>query len=233
MRINKYLSYYGICSRREADRRIEAGRVSINGQIAEKGDDVQAGDEVTVDGEIVREQVERVVLAYHKPVGVICTTGKKEHPNLDDVIDYPSRVFPVGRLDRDSSGLLLLTNDGAMAEELMRGRNDHEKEYVVHVNKPMKKEILRAMEQGVPLEERMTKPCRTKQTDDKSFHIVLTQGMNRQIRRMCRYFGYRVMALERIRVEGVLLGDLPPGAIRELTEAEAEALFQLKPTEKC
>lgn len=227
MRINKYLSHYGVCSRREADRRIDSGRVYIDGLIAKKGDEVTPGQVVTVDGEKVSELHEIVVLAYNKPVGVICTTSEKEHPNLNDVIDYHERVFPIGRLDRDSSGLLLLTNDGELAEELMRGRNNHEKEYTVRIDKPIKKEIIKAMEQGVPLEERMTKPCRIKQTGDREFQIILTQGMNRQIRRMCEYFGYRVVFLRRVRVVNIMLDDLPDGHFRVLTDVEINGLHSL------
>ena len=224
MRINRYLSYCGVCSRREADRRIEAGRVRIGERIAVMGDQVSDEDTVYVDDVPVKAEQKPVILAYHKPKGVICTTSEKERPNLTDVIDYPGRVFPIGRLDRDSTGLILLTNDGMLADELMRSRNDHEKEYVVTTDKPLSDEVVRAMEQGVPILDTMTKPCRITERSGKSFHIILTQGLNRQIRRMCEYFGYRVTALHRIRFDVINLDDLAESAYRELTESETKKL---------
>ena len=224
MRINRYLSHHGICSRREADRRIADGRVRIGDRVAVPGDMVADGDVVTVDGVPVEGEHHAVILAYHKPLGIICTTSEKERPNLTDAIDYPERVFPIGRLDKDSTGLILLTNDGLLADELMRSRNDHEKEYVVTTNKPLTDEVVRAMEQGVPILDTMTKPCRIFDRQGKTFHIILTQGLNRQIRRMCDYFGYRVMALTRIRFVSVALGDLKEGTYRELTDGEVREL---------
>ena len=226
MRINKYLSYYGVCSRREADRRIEDGRVRIGDRVATHGDQVEEGDVVYVDGTPVSSKRQTVILAYHKPHGVICTTSPKEHPNLDDVIDYPERVFPIGRLDKDSTGLILLTNDGELADELMRSRNDHEKEYIVTTDKPLTDEVVRAMEQGVPILDTMTKPCRITERRGKTFHIILTQGLNRQIRRMCEYFGYRVTSLHRVRFASFELGDLPEGRVRELLPDESIELKQ-------
>ena len=220
MRINRYLSHYGVCSRREADRLIDSNRVKINERIAVLGDTVGESDSVYVDGEIVSVERKEVILAYNKPKGVICTTSDKEHPNLDDVLDYPERVFPIGRLDKDSTGLILLTNDGKLADELMRGRNDHEKEYVVTTDKPISDDIVKAMEQGVPILDTITKPCRIFDKQGKTFHIILTQGLNRQIRRMCEYFGYRVTALKRIRFVSVTLEELPEGSYRLLSEEE-------------
>ena len=221
MRINRYLSYYGICSRREADRRIADGRVRIGDRTAVPGDLVTDSDTVYMDDAIVRPVHNTMILAYHKPCGVICTTSEREHPNLNDVLrDVPERLFPIGRLDKDSSGLLLLTNDGLLADALMKSRNGHEKEYIVETDRPLTDEVVRAMEQGVPLEEAMTKPCRIRMREGKQFHIILTQGLNRQIRRMCEYFGYHVRKLHRIRFVTVELGDLPEGIYCALTVAE-------------
>ena len=226
MRINRFLSHNGVCSRREADRLLEAGRVRIGERVAVLGDTVEDTDTVYVDDVAVERTGQRVILAYHKPLGVICTTSEKERPNLTDVIDYPGRVFPVGRLDKDSTGLILLTNDGILADELMRGRNDHEKEYVVRTDKPLTDAVVQAMEQGVPLPDAMTKPCRIFNREKNEFHIILTQGLNRQIRRMCEYFDYRVTSLHRIRFVTVTLDGLKEGSWRELTGDEAEALYR-------
>ena len=226
MRINRYLSHNGVCSRREADRLLEAGRVRIGDRVAVLGDNVEDEDVVYVDGVAVETVAERVILAYHKPLGIICTTSEKERPNLTDAIDYPGRVFPIGRLDKDSTGLILLTNDGMLADDLMRGRNGHEKEYIVRTDKPLTDSVVQAMEQGVPLLDTMTKPCRIFDRDGKTFHIVLTQGLNRQIRRMCEYFGYRVMALQRIRFVSVTIDGLEEGVWRELSAEEAEELYR-------
>ena len=226
MRINRFLSHNGVCSRREADRLIEGGHVRIGDRVAVLGDAVEDGDTVYVDDRIVARESERVILAYHKPLGVVCTTSEKERPNLTDAIDYPGRVFPIGRLDKDSTGLILLTNDGMLADELMRGRNDHEKEYIVRTDKPLTDSVVQAMEQGVPLPEAMTKPCRIFNRNGKEFHIVLTQGLNRQIRRMCEYFGYRVMALQRIRFVSITLDDQEEGVWRELDEQEMKGLYE-------
>ena len=224
IRINRYLSQHGVCSRREADRWIADGRVKINDKLAVTGDQVDEHDVVYVDDVQVDDSYETKVIAYYKPVGVICTTSDKEHPNLTDVIDYPERLFPIGRLDKDSSGLLLLTNDGILADELMRGRNDHEKEYEVQTDKVMPDSVVAAMEQGVPILDTMTKPCRIINRDGKSFNIILTQGLNRQIRRMCEYFGYKVTSLKRIRFVSIHLGDLHEGNYRELDTDEIRGL---------
>ena len=224
IRINRYLSQHGVCSRREADRWIADGRVRINDRIAVTGDQVDSHDAVYVDDVQVDDSYEIKVIAYYKPVGVICTTSDKEHPNLTDVIDYQDRLFPIGRLDKDSSGLLLLTNDGILADELMRGRNDHEKEYEVQTDKPMPDSVIAAMEQGVPILETMTKPCRIINRDGKRFNIILTQGLNRQIRRMCEYFGYKVTSLKRIRFVSINLDELHEGNYRELDIDEIRGL---------
>ena len=232
MRINRYLSHYGVCSRREADRWIEEGRVRIGDRKAVPGDRVGTDDIVYVDDSPVKAEHIPVLMAYHKPCGVICTTSGKEHPNLIDVIDYPDRLFPIGRLDKDSSGLLLLTNDGELADELMRGRNAHEKEYLVSTGKPLSDEVVRAMEQGVPILDTMTRPCRIYDREGKSFHIILTQGLNRQIRRMCEYFGYRVTALHRIRFVTVTLDGLEKGHWRLLSEEEVSNLRKVAGKDK-
>ncbi|MCH5265006.1 MAG: pseudouridine synthase [Lachnospiraceae bacterium] len=226
IRINKFLSQYGICSRREADRMAEEGRICINGQRAEKGSMVEPEDVVTVDGRLVERKQKEIILAFHKPAGVVCTSSKKEADNIIDYLKFPERIYPVGRLDKDSTGLILLTNNGQLMEDILRGRNGHEKEYIVTLDRPMKPEIYAAMEQGVPILDTMTKPCRISHRQGTQFHITLTQGLNRQIRRMCEYFGYRVRTLKRIRVMNIMLGDLPEGKWRYLTEGEITRLKQ-------
>ncbi len=224
MRINKYLSSAGVCSRREADRLLEAGRVTIDGVPAGLGDQVQSGQRVCVDGKRVGQSEAQVLIAFHKPEGVVCTSSKKDANNIIDYIQFPTRIYPVGRLDKDSKGLILLTNDGELTDRILRGRNGHEKEYIVTVNKPIKKEVLQAMRQGVPILDTITRPCEIEQINDKCFRIILTQGLNRQIRRMCEYFGYRVITLKRVRIMNILLGDLPEGSWRHVTEKELEQL---------
>ena len=224
IRINRYLSQHGVCSRREADRWIADGRVRINDRRAVTGDQVSENDIVYVDEKPVKSEYKTIVIAYNKPVGVICTSSEKEHPNLTDVISHSDRLFPIGRLDKDSSGLLLLTNDGLLADELMRGRNGHEKEYFVRTDKPMPDSVIRAMEQGVPILETMTKPCSIIDREENSFHIILTQGLNRQIRRMCDYFGYKVVSLKRVRFVTVKLDDIKEGTYRELDDTEIKRL---------
>lgn len=224
MRINKYLSACGFCSRREADRLLEEGRVTVDGGIAGTGDRVCAGQDVRVDGTIVRNSEERIVIAFHKPEGVVCTSSKKDKNNIIDYLNFDKRIYPVGRLDKDSTGLILLTNDGELTDRILRGRNGHEKEYVVRVNKPMKNEIVRAMEQGVPILGTMTRPCRIELLNSHTLRMVLTQGLNRQIRRMCEYFGYRVVTLKRVRIMNIELGSLPKGKWRTVTEEELREL---------
>jgi 23S rRNA pseudouridine2604 synthase len=225
VRLNKYLSETGACSRRQADAWIEAGRVSVNGTRAVLGTQVQAGDAVLVDGAPLRVRPQRLYLALNKPVGVECTTNRNVPGNIVDFVGHAERIFPIGRLDKDSEGLILLTNDGDIVNELLRAENAHEKEYLVEVDRPVTPEFLAAMARGVPILGTLTAPCRTEPVRKNVFRIVLTQGMNRQIRRMCKHFDYTVRRLQRVRIVNVRLGDLPVGRWRELDERELKELL--------
>lgn len=227
VRINKFLSASGVCSRREADRLLEDGRITIDGRTAGLGDMVRSSQHVCVDGKPVKKNWKQIVIALNKPAGIVCTSSKKEKHNIIDFVHFESRIYPVGRLDKESTGLILLTNDGDLTDRILRGRNGHEKEYVVKVNKPLKKEVIQAMMQGVPILDTITKPCKIQKMDERTFRIVITQGLNRQIRRMCEYFGYRVVSLKRVRIMNIVLGDLPEGKWRYLTEAECQKLENL------
>lgn len=227
IRINKYISQCGYCSRREADRLIDEGKVFVNGIPIQMGAKVSSTDEIMIDGVLLNHQEPEILIALHKPEGIVCTTSKKDSDNVIDYLDFPYRIYPVGRLDKDSTGLLLLTNNGQLMDDILRGSNFHEKEYIVQVNKPVTDSILRAMEQGVPILDTMTRPCQIRKTGKDRFHIILTQGLNRQIRRMCEYFGYRVITLKRIRIMNIHLGDLPMGQWRYLTPKEIETLKKL------
>ena len=222
IRINKFLSEAGVCSRREADRQIEAGNVTIDGNQAEMGSRVFPGQKVLFLGVPVEKEEERILLAFHKPVGIVCTAEKREKNNIVDFIHYSKRIYPVGRLDKDSSGLIFMTNQGEMVNKMMRAANMHEREYVVTVNKPMTEFFLKGMAHGVPLTELgvMTRKCLVEKLGKRKFRIVLTQGYNRQIRRMCEYFDYRVESLKRVRIMNISLGDLQPGEYRPVTEEE-------------
>lgn len=226
IRINKYLASAGVCSRREADRLVSEGKVRINGNLAEPGSKVFEEDDVTVDGKRLKGPDRKVYLAFYKPAGIVCTADKDEAANLMSYIDYPVRVTYCGRLDKDSEGLLLLSNDGDFMQKLMRGANGHEREYLVRVNKPVTDEFLASMEKGVFLPElnTTTKKCRIRKISDVTFTITLTQGLNRQIRRMCRAFDYHVRFLKRVRIENIQLGDMDPGAYRELEKDELSEL---------
>lgn len=229
MRLNKYLAHCGVCSRREADRLIDQGKVLVNGQRAEAGQTVGGTDEVTVSGEPVQAARETVVLAFYKPLGVICTEKDRHAEQIvSDVVDYPVRVTYAGRLDKDSEGLLLLSNDGDLIQAMMKGANRHEKEYQVRVNGEVTKEFLEKLSKGVYLEELdvTTRECRAIKTGRYTFTIVLTQGVNRQIKRMCIACGYRVRALKRVRVMHVTLGDLKPGEYRELDREDVRKLYR-------
>lgn len=225
MRINKFISESGICSRREADVWIEAGRVAINGRPATLGSKVEASDEVTVDGKAVGPRKPVVYLALHKPVGITCTTEHSVADNIVDYVGYPERIFPIGRLDKDSEGLILLTNDGDIVNAILRAEHAHEKEYIVTVDQPVSDEFLEQMQQGVAILETRTRPCRASRIAKNRFRIVLTQGLNRQIRRMCEALGHRVTRLRRIRIMHIELGDLEPGEWRDLGEDEVRELL--------
>ncbi len=225
VRINKYFTEQGFCSRRAADKMIEAGRVRINGRAAVLGDQVIGGDVVAVDGRVVKSRPRAVYLAYHKPVGVTCTTERRVQGNILQAVGYPERIFPIGRLDKDSSGLILLTNDGDIVNLILRAEFGHEREYVVTVERPYAPTFLRCLEQGVPVQGEKTRPCRTAPVDAATFRIMLTEGRNRQIRRMCSALRYRVVRLVRVRIMHIRLGELPVGKWRELTPREQEKLI--------
>ena len=224
MRLNKFLAETGACSRREADQWIDAGRVTVNGAHAVLGTQVDEGDDVRVDGQPLRPKPGRVYLALNKPVGIECTTDRDVPGNIVDFVGYAERIFPIGRLDKDSEGLILLTNDGDIVNTILRAENEHEKEYIVAVDRPLTPAFLAGMAGGVPILDTVTNPCKVAQVGKNSFRIVLTQGLNRQIRRMCEHFGYRVRRLQRVRIMHVHLGSLPPGQWRELSAAEIRAL---------
>jgi 23S rRNA pseudouridine2604 synthase len=227
-RINKYLSEVGYCSRREADKLIDAGRVTINGKVPEMGTKVKSGDEVRVDGKsIIPPKEDFVYLAFHKPVGIVCTTDTGvEKDNIIDFINYPKRIFPIGRLDKPSEGLIFLTNDGDIVNKILRARNHHEKEYIVSVDKPINADFVIAMSNGVPILDTITRKCKVEPIDKFTFKIILTQGLNRQIRRMCDYLGYNVTRLKRVRIMNVKL-DMPVGKWREITDAELSEIKRL------
>lgn len=229
VRINKFLSQAGLCSRRQADFYVEQGKVTVDGKTAEPGTKVCEGQEVCFNGKPVRMDTQTVYLAYNKPKGIVCTSSKEEANNIIDAVGYPSRIYPVGRLDKDSQGLILLTNDGEAANEIMKARNYHEKEYEVTVNKRITNDFIQGMRNGVPLSEldTVTRKCTVKKEGPDSFRIILTQGLNRQIRRMCEYFDYRVVKLVRVRIMNIKLGDLPVGKYRDLTHQEWEGLLAL------
>jgi len=227
-RINKYLSECGYCSRRAADKLVAQGRVVVNGTVAEMGLRVVPGDEVRVDGEpVLPQQEDFVYLALNKPVGIVCTTDtRREKDNIIDFMGYPKRIFPIGRLDKMSEGLIFLTNDGDIVNRILRARNNHEKEYLVKVDRRFDAEFIRQMGSGVPILDTVTRPCLVEERGPKTFRIILTQGLNRQIRRMCEALGYRVRKLKRVRIMNVSL-DLPVGAWRELTPRELKELRRL------
>ncbi len=227
IRLNKYLSEKGICSRRQADAFIEAGRVLVDGKVAVMGMKVSGREKIVVDNKAIRKHENRVLIAFHKPAGIVCTTSKIEKDNIVDYINYRQRIFPVGRLDKASEGLILLTNQGELSDKILRGSNYHEKEYIVTVNKKITSEFLVNMSKGVPILDTVTRPCTIEQIDDRTFRIILTQGLNRQIRRMCEYFQYRVVKLVRVRIMNIRLGRLKAGTYRNVTEAEYNELMRL------
>lgn len=226
IRLNKYIASSGLCSRREADSLIESGKVTINGVVALQGTKVNDGDIVLVNGRKITPDDDMVYIAFNKPLGVTCTTDKRDPSNIIDFIGYNDRIFPVGRLDKNSSGLILLTNDGSIINKLLRAENGHEKEYLVTVNRPYDKNFIKQMESGVPVLGQLTLPCKLKPAGDKTFKIILHQGLNRQIRRMCEYLGYKVTKLKRIRFMNIYLGDLETGKWRYLTSDEKKELLK-------
>jgi len=227
-RINKYLSEIGYCSRRIADKIIEERRLTINGKIPEMGTKVSKGDKIRVDGKLITDpKVNSVYIAFNKPVGIVCTTDTSiEKDNILDYINYPTRIFPIGRLDKPSEGLIFLTNDGEIVNKILRARNEHEKEYIVTVNKPITDEFVYKMSNGVPILDTITRKCFVRQMSTYNFKIILTQGLNRQIRRMCEYLEYRVVALKRVRIMNVRL-DIPVGKWRNLTASELAEIRKL------
>ena len=229
IRLNKYLSEVGYCSRRKADRLIEEGKVTINGKTSLIGTKVEDGDQVEVEGQIIEKSTKQknIYLAFNKPVGIVCTTDRRVEPdNIIDFIKYPKRIFPVGRLDKLSQGLIFLTNDGDIVNKILRARNNHEKEYIVSVNRPINREFIQTMSDGVEILETITKNCFVKQLGPKKFKIILTQGLNRQIRRMCESLGYKVKSLKRVRIMNIKL-DVPTGKYRKFTKEELSELNEL------
>ncbi|SEH54689.1 23S rRNA pseudouridine2604 synthase [Paenimyroides aquimaris] len=226
-RINKFLSEVGYCSRREADKLLEQGRITINGKVPELGTKVLPTDEVRVNGKLISEREEpKIYLALNKPVGIECTTNQSVKNNIVDFVNYPERIFPIGRLDKDSEGLIIMTNDGDIVNKILRARNNNEKEYIVTVNKPITDRFIKRMSAGVPILDTVTKECRVEKISNTTFRIFLTQGLNRQIRRMCEYFDYTVVALKRIRIINISL-DVPVGKYREITKTEMAELNRL------
>lgn len=222
--LNKYISSTGICSRRDADKWIDAGRVRINGKVAQKGNRVCENDVVKVDGKHLKSKPALVYIALNKPPGITSTTDLNDKDNIIDFVNHPKRIFPIGRLDKASSGLILLTNDGDIVNKILRTENNHEKEYIVTVNRPITDDFIYNMRKGVPILGTVTKKCYVRKLNDKKFKIILTQGLNRQIRRMCEYYDYNVMTLKRVRIMNIELANLKVGQWRDLTAAELKLL---------
>ena len=225
MRLNKYISETGVCSRREADKWIDAGRVTCNGNPAALGTQVGEGDVVCIDGQPIGAKKKQIYIALNKPVGVTCTTEAHIEDNIIELVGYPERIFPIGRLDKDSEGLILLTNDGDIVNEILRAENNHEKEYIVTVDRPITDLSLKMMASGVKIMGELTKPCKVGRIDQKSFRMILTQGLNRQIRRMCSALGYKARRLQRVRIMNIHLGTLGSGQWRHLSDSELAGLL--------
>lgn len=225
--LNKYISDTGLCSRRDADKLIEAGRVVINTQVARKGNRVLPTDKVYLDGVLLKNKVKPIYIALNKPVGIVCTTDTNEPDNIIDYMSYPERIFPIGRLDKMSQGLILLTNDGDIVNKILRAGNFHEKEYIVSVNKTIDQAFVKTMAAGVPILDTVTRPCKVQKLDNITFKITLTQGLNRQIRRMCEYLGYQVKSLTRVRIMEITLDGIAYDSWRYLTEQEIDRLLQM------
>lgn len=226
-RLNKAISETGYCSRREADKLIEQGKVKVNDKPAGLGDKVSSSDKITINGTTITKEVANIYFAFHKPVGITCTTERHVKGNIIDFINYPERIFPVGRLDKPSEGLIFMTNDGDIVNKILRSGNNHEKEYVVQVNKPIHSGFLQKMSNGLPILGTITKKCKIKKIDDTTFNIILTEGLNRQIRRMCEYLGYEVKMLKRIRIMNISLGNLKPGEYRSFSDTELKEINRL------
>lgn len=226
-RLNKAISETGFCSRREADRLIEEGKVKVNGEVAGLGIKVVPTDKIEVDDELITKEVENIYLAFNKPVGITCTTDTAIKDNISDFINYPERIFPIGRLDKPSEGLIFMTNDGDIVNKILRAGNNHEKEYIVSVNKKITQAFIRQMSNGVPILDTVTKKCKVKRINDHTFNIVLTQGLNRQIRRMCAHLGYEVSRLKRVRIMNIDLGKLKKGEYRHFTAEELKEINRL------
>lgn len=224
IRLNKYLADAGICSRREADRIIEEGKVTVDGKVACLGVKIIPSQKVICDGILVGKKEEPVLIALNKPVGIECTTNREVEGNIVDFVNYPSRIYPIGRLDKNSEGLILLTNDGSLVNNILKASNYHEKEYIVKVDKKITPEFIEKMSKGVPILDTVTRPCKVKKIDDYTFNIVLTQGLNRQIRRMCDYLDYKVKSLKRIRIMEIELGNLKTGKYKNISKKEADRL---------
>ena len=227
IRLNKYLSDSGLCSRREADRLIESGKVMVNDKPALMGQKVTKADKIYVDGKKVDFEENLVLIAFNKPEGIECTTDKSNPDNVIDYISYPKKIFYIGRLDKDSFGLLLLTNDGDLANKIAKSVNNHEKEYIVKTNKKINGDFIEKMSNGVAILDTVTKKCKVEKIDDFTFRIILTQGLNRQIRRMCKALGYKVVSLERIRIMNIRLGNLAKGTYRNVTREEIQSLLSM------
>ena len=227
IRLNKYLSNKGVCSRREADRLIEQKRVTVDGQIADMGMKVTDKNVICVNNKPIKKEESFILLAFNKPRGVVCTTSRKDPDNIIDFIKHEKRIYPIGRLDKDSEGLILMTNKGEIVDKILRGSNYHEKEYLVRVNKKLTSDFLKKMAEGVPILDTVTRPCEIEALGENKFRIILTQGLNRQIRRMCEELGYRVVELKRIRVMNIRLGKLNQGGYRNVTKQELEELKRL------
>ncbi len=226
-RLNKFLSESGLCSRREADKMIEKRKVTVNGRVAEVGAKVRPGDTIRANGMHIENDMQRVYLALNKPLGIVCTTDPKEKNNIEKFVHYPTRIYNIGRLDKDSEGLILLTNDGDVVNKILRKEGRHEKEYEVEVDRPITESFLRGMASGVPILGQTTRKCTVEHIAGRTFRIVLTQGLNRQIRRMCEHFGYEVVRLRRVRIMHITLGKLQVGHWRELDTKEVEELHKL------
>ena len=220
IRLNKFLSDSGVCSRREADRLVEAKEVLVDGVVAKLGQKVSKNQQIICKGKIVSREEELLLLAFNKPRGIICSTSDEQGMSVVKYINYPKRIYPIGRLDKDSEGLILLTNDGGLSDKILRSRNNHEKEYIVKVNRKIDDSFIQKMSNGIPILDTVTKKCKVTRIDDMTFNIVLTQGLNRQIRRMCEYLGYKVIKLKRIRILNIYLGKLKLGEYRKLTPNE-------------